>query len=86
MLESNLYFQAGILYDFHKIGVDWLKIARQLNTPKLLAEFDTTRVLNVLLEKGLDRKTFAEAVMEIIKKADMGKYGSSYNFKPFPGR
>lgn len=86
MLESNLYFQAGLLYDFHKMGVHWLKIARQLNTPKLLAEFETTRVLNLLLEKGLDRKTFAEAVMEIIKKADMNKYGSSYHFKPFPGR
>lgn len=85
MVETNLYFQAGLLYDFHKLGVQWLKIARQLNTPKLLAEFEATRFLNALLEKGLDRKTFCEAVTERVKRMDMNKYGSSYHFKPFAG-
>lgn len=85
MLESNLYFQAGLLYDFHKLGVEWLKLARQMNAPKLAAEFAATRFLNRLLEKGLDRKTFAEAAAEFMKRADLDKYGPSYCFKPFPG-
>ncbi len=82
MQESNLYFQAGLLYDFHKLGVQWLKIPRQLNTRKLVTEFGITRFLNVLLGKGLDRNTFINAVAELITRADLNKYGSSYLIKP----
>lgn len=82
MIESNLYFQAGLLYDFHKLGVKWLKILRQLNTQKLIAEFEITRFLNKLLAKGLGRKTFINAVAELITKADLNNYGSSYLIKP----
>lgn len=82
MLESNLYFQAGLLYDFHKLGVNWLKIPRQLNTEKLIAEFEITVFLNKLLGKGLDRKTFINSVAELITKADLNNYGSSYLIKP----
>ena len=82
MLESNLYFQAGLLYDFHKLGVGWLKIARQLNTEKLVSEFEITRFLNLLLEKGLDRKVFVKAAAEFIARVDFNKYGSSYLIKP----
>lgn len=86
MLDSNLYFQANLLYDFHKLGVDWLKVTRQRNTPKLIAEFKITCFLNRLLEKGMDRKTFAVAVAELMKRTDMNKYGHSYTFKPFPDK
>jgi len=86
MLDSNLYFQADMLYDFYRIGVDWLKVPRQLNTPKLIADFKITLFLNQLLEKGIDRKTFAVAVAELVKRADMNKYGKSYHFKPFPDK
>ena len=86
MLDSDLYFQSDMLYDFHKLGVDWLKVPRQLNTPKLMAEFAITKYLNDLLEKGVDRKVFAETVAELMKKADMNKYGKSYHFKPFPDK
>jgi len=82
MVESNLYFQAGLLYDFHKLGVKWLKIPRQLNTGKLVAEFEITSFLNLLLEKGLDRKTFIIAVAELMTRTDLNKYGSSYLIKP----
>lgn len=82
MLESNLYFQAGLLYDFHKLGVQWLKIPRQLNTRKLITEFEITRFLSVLLEKELGRNTFINAAAELITKADLNKYGSSYLIKP----
>jgi len=82
MLESNLYFQAGLLYDFHKLGVQWLKIPRQLNTRKLITEFKITRFLNLLLEKGLDRENFVKAVAELMTRADLNKYGSSYLIKP----
>jgi hypothetical protein len=84
MLDSNLYFQANLLYDFHKLGVDWLKVSRQRNTLKLIAEFKITRFLNQLLEKGVDRKTFAVEVAELVKRVDMNQYGHSYTFKPFP--
>jgi len=84
MLDSDLYFQAGMFYDFHKMGVQWLKVPRQLNTPKLIADFEVTRYLNGLLEKGIDRETFAVAVAELVKRADMNKYGKSYHYKPFP--
>lgn len=86
MLDSNLYYQANMLYDFHKLGVDWLKVPRQLNTPKLIADFEVTRYLNQVLEKGIDRKVFAELVAELMKRVDMNKYGKSYHFKPFPGK
>jgi hypothetical protein len=82
MLESNLYFQAGLLYDFHKLGVKWLKIPRQLNTRKLITEFEITRFLNVLLQRGLDRNAFINAVAELITRTDLNKYGSSYLIKP----
>ena len=86
MLDSDLYYQANMLYDFHKLGVDWLKVPRQLNTPKLIADFEVTRYLNQVLEKGIDRKVFAETVAELMKRVDMNKYGKSYHFKPFPGK
>ncbi|OGR77371.1 MAG: hypothetical protein A2X32_04170 [Elusimicrobia bacterium GWC2_64_44] len=84
MLDSDLYFQAGMFYDFHKMGVQWLKVPRQQNTPKLIADFEITRYLNELLDKGTDRKTFSVAVAELVKRVDMNKYGKSYHFKPFP--
>ena len=86
MLNSNLYFQADLLYDFHKLGVGWLKVSRQRNTPKLIAEFRIALFLNRLLEKGVDRKTFAVATSELIQRVDMNKYGHSYTFKPFPDK
>ncbi|OGS07516.1 MAG: hypothetical protein A2270_09630 [Elusimicrobia bacterium RIFOXYA12_FULL_51_18] len=86
MLDSNLYFQADMFYDFYGIGVHWLKVPRQMNTPKLIADFKITLFLNQLLEKGIDRKTFAVAVAELVKRADMNKYGKSYHFKPFPDK
>ncbi|OGR45264.1 MAG: hypothetical protein A2X35_03195 [Elusimicrobia bacterium GWA2_61_42] len=85
MLDSNLYFQANMMYDFHKLGVDWLKVPRQLNTPKVIADFEITRFLNGLLDKGIDKKTFAVAVAELVQRLDMNKYGKSYHYKPFPG-
>jgi len=85
MLDSDLYSQADMLYDFYKMGVQWLKVPRQLNTEKLIADFSVTRILNQLLEKGMDRKTFSLAVAEIVQRMDMNKYGKSYHFKPFPG-
>ncbi len=84
MLDSNLYFQAGMFYDFYKMGVQWLKVPRQLNTPKLIADFKVTCYLNELLEKGADRKTFTAAVAELVQRVNMNKYGKSYHFKPFP--
>lgn len=81
---SNLYEQAHALYDFWKMGVDWLKVPRQLNTPKLVAEFTITKFLNDLLEKGLDRDTFTVALAELIQRVDMNKYGKSFDLKPFP--
>lgn len=84
MLDSDLYFQAGMFYDFHKMGVQWLKVPRQLNTPKLIADFEVTRYLSKLLDKGIDKKTFAAAVAELVQRVDMNKYGKSYHFKPFP--
>lgn len=82
--SANLYEQAHFLYDFHKLGVDWLKVPRQLNTPKLVAEFTITKFLNGLLEKGLDRDTFTVALAELIERVDMNKYGKSFDLKPFP--
>ena len=85
MLDSDLYFQAGMLYDFYKLGVEWLKVPRQQNTPKLIADFEVTRYLNQLLLSGIDRKTFLVAVAELVQRVDMNKYGKSYHYKPFPG-
>lgn len=86
MLNSNLYFQADLLYDFHKLGVGWLKVSRQRNTPKLIAEFRIALFLHRLLEQGVDRKSFAAATAELITRVDMNKYGHSYTFKPFPDK
>lgn len=82
--SSNLYDQAHFLYDYHRLGVDWLKVPRQLNGPKLVAEFTITKFLNGLLEKGLDRDTFTVALAELIERVDMNKYGKSFDLKPLP--
>ncbi|HCC47591.1 MAG TPA: hypothetical protein DEQ38_05680 [Elusimicrobia bacterium] len=85
MVDTNLYYQADLLYDFHKLGVEWLKVSRQPNTPKLMAEFKVAVFLNRLLERGLGRAAFAASVVELIERLDMNKFGPSYDFKPFPG-
>lgn len=86
MVDTDLYFQAGQLYDYHRLGAEWLKVSRQPNTPKLMAEFKITKYLNGLLEKGLDRKAFGSAVSELIQRAEIGRYGPSFEYRPFPGR
>ena len=81
MLDSNLYFQANLLYDFHKLGVDWLKVSRRRNTLKLIAEFKITRFLNQLLKRRESENFLAGG--GTYEKRDMNKYGPSYHFKPF---
>lgn len=86
MVDTNLYYQADLLYAFHKLGVQWLKISRQPNTPKLMAEYRIARYLSGLLEKGIEKRAFALALAELIQRADMNKYGPSYDPRPFPRR
>lgn len=74
-MPSNNYL-LGIFYDFCKMGVDYVKIARGPNIREVIELYETTFYLTKLVEKGLSKKLFLAEGKKVIKNRQ--NYGKEY--------
>lgn len=76
-------YMLNAVYDFHRAGVGYLKVARWPNTLRQADLFHKARYMLKLLEKGISRKLFLHEGRKIDSKPL--EYGKSFTLKPFAG-
>jgi hypothetical protein len=76
-------YMLGAFYDYHRAGVDYLKVARWPNTQRQADLFNKARYLLKLLQKGISRELFIHEGRRVDSKPL--KYGKSFTLKPIAG-